>query len=109
MASVKFLSFHASHFGTLMPAPSVLEIEKINMAAMADPSPRLEVVPDNLVNKKLKIIADYRGGLMYLEGGLTIHRFDPKTGGVNGYTDWPIEGTIESVKIGDWIAEVEFV
>lgn len=109
MVSVKFLSFTQNSFGNLMPAPSVSESNQIQFDMEADPTPHIDPTPDNLLNKELKIISDYRGGLLYLEGGVAIHRFDPKTEGVNGYTSWPIPGSTENVKVGEWIGVVAYL
>ena len=110
MATVKFLTFRAMpHTGNLMPAPSVRECEEISAAYAADTSPQLTWDPDALVNKELKVITTYRGNLVYLEGGLAFHRFDPKSPGANGYSSWPAKGTVEEVHAGNWVAEVEYV
>jgi hypothetical protein len=110
MATVKFLTFRAMpHAGNLMPAPSVRECEEISAAYAADTSPQLTWDPDALVNKELKVITTYRGNLVYLEGGLAFHRFDPKSPGANGYSSWPAKGTVEEVHAGNWVAEVEYV
>jgi len=109
MATVKFLSFRASNIGNLMPAPNVRECDEISAAYAADTSQQLEWDPDALVNKELKVIATYRGNLVYLEGGLTFHRFAPKSPGANGHSSWPAKGTVEEVKGGDWIADVEYM
>ena len=109
MASVKFISFDRQTECMLEPAPSIMEEEAISQARKADTSPRLSVDPEKLMNKTVKIIADYRGALLYTEGGLKIHRFAPKAGFCNQYTGHPILGTIEDVKVGDWFAQVEFV
>jgi hypothetical protein len=109
MASVKFISFTQKSFGGLMPAPSVRETEQIHLDMEASDTPRIDPTPDNLLNKELKIISSYRGCLLYLEGGIAIHRFDPKTGGANGYTSWPTPGSTENVSIGKWIWVVEYL
>jgi len=47
---------------------------------------------------------------MWLEGGPTITRHDPKTEGGHGYAGWPPVGIREEVLLGEnWIADVEFV
>jgi hypothetical protein len=109
MEAVKFLSFSECTLPYLMPAPSVRDCEEISEAMAADQTPRLELNPDALLNKELKVIATYRGCLMYLEGGQMIHRIDPKTVGGNGYAGWPSKGITETVRIGGWRAEVEYV
>ena len=109
MASVKFISFDRQTECMLEPAPSIMEEHEIYEALKADTTPRLSIDPEKLLNKTVKIIADYRGGLLYTEGGLKIHRFAPKAGFCNQYTASPLLGTIEDVKVGDWFAQVEFV
>ena len=106
---VKFVSFLRECGGNLCPAPNVQETEEIFSVLSKDTSPRLEIDSEKLVNVTLKILTGYRGGLLYLEGGLTIFRFEPKTVHGNGYTSHPAVGVIETVKVGEWIAEVEYV
>jgi len=106
---VKFVSFLRECSGNLCPAPNVQEIEVIYSILSKDTSPRLEIDPEKLVNATLKILTGYRGALLYLEGGLNIFRLEPKTEFGNGYTSPPIVGVIETVKVGEWLAEVEYV
>ena len=107
--SVKFLSFQPCTFGNLRPAPSVTEMNTINDAIMADTTPRLASTPEDLQDKVLKIIGDYRAGLLWLEGGVIAMRVATKTEGGNGYSGWPPIGLRETVQLDDWTAEVEFV
>lgn len=109
MAGVKFISFTQAPVCMLEPAPSIRDITAIYEAYDADTTPRLEIDPVKLVNTTVKVIADYRGSLLYTEGGLKIHRFAPTTGFINQYTGWPVSGTSETVRIGDFYAKVEFV
>ena len=106
---VKFIAFPRMCPGNLFPAPNVQETTVIYSILSKDTSPRLEVEPGKLINATLKILTGYRGALLYLEGGLNIFRFEPKTEFGNGYTSPPTVGLIETVKIGEWIAEVEYV
>lgn len=106
---VKFIAFPRMSSGNLCPAPNVQESEVIYGILAQDTSPRLEVEPGKLINATLKILTGYRGGLLYLEGGVNIFRFEPKTEFGNGYTSPPTVGLIETVKVGEWIAEVEYV
>jgi hypothetical protein len=108
MSGVKFISFEAAGGCLLEPAPSIQDEEGIYAAMVEDKTPRLEIDPVKLVNTTVKVIADYRGKLLYTEGGLKIHRFAPSTGFINQYTGWPVPGTSETVKIGDFYAKVEF-
>lgn len=107
--SVKFLSFLPNTFGGLRPAPNVTETAYISAAVAADPTPRLSPAPEDLQNKQLKIIANYRGALMWLEGGVVVYRHDPKTEGGGVYAGCPTIGLKETVLLNEWSAEVEFV
>ena len=109
MSGVKFISFDRQTECMLEPAPSAAEEKAIFEALAADKTPRLEVNPAILLNKTVKIITDYRGGLLYTEGGLKIHRYAPKSGFFNQYARAPIVGTTENVKVGGWFAKIEFV
>ena len=95
--------------GNLFPAPNVQETTVIYSILSKDTSPKLEVEPGKLINATLKILTGYRGALLYLEGGVNIFRLEPKTEFGNGYTSPPTVGLIETVKVGEWIAEVEYV
>ena len=106
---VKFIAFPRMCSGNLCPAPNVQESEVIYSILSQDTSPRLEVEPGKLINATLKILTGYRGALLYLEGGVNIFRFEPKTAFGNGYTSPPTVGLIETVKVGEWIADVEYV
>jgi len=106
---IKFIAFPRMCQGNLCPAPNVQETEAIYNILSKDTSPRLEVEPGKLINASLKILTGYRGSLLYLEGGLNIFRFEPKTLYGNGYTSPPTVGLIETVKVGEWLAEVEYV
>jgi hypothetical protein len=108
MSGVKFISFDSRATGMLEPAPSIMEEAAIYKALREDTTPRLEAEPETLLNKTVKIIADYRGGLLYTEGGLKIHRYAPSSG-FNQYAGAPIIGTTENVKVGGWFAKIEFV
>ena len=107
--SIKFLSFLPAIFGGLRPAPNVAETEYISAAVAADTTPRFDPTPEDLQDKELKIIANYRGALMWLEGGVVVYRHDPKTEGGGGYAGWPPVGLKETVLLNDRSAEVEFV
>jgi len=90
--AVKFISFERSATaGPLAPAPNVRETDEIYDALASDKTPPLDIDPDVLTNKTLKILIDHRGVLFYLQGGLRIYRLEPTR-----------------VRIGDWIATVTF-
>jgi hypothetical protein len=107
---VKFLSFRPITIGNLRPTPNVTEWEAIRACLDADETPRIEPTPEGLEGKELNILTSYRSAVMWLEGGATICRHDPKTAGGHGYAGWPPVGIKEEVLVGnDWVAEVEFV
>ena len=107
---VKFLSFAPGAFGGLRPTPNVTEAEAIRVTLDADKTPRLKSTPEDLQGKELKILSSYRSALMWLEGGPSITRHDPKTAGGHGYAGWPPVGLKEEVLLGeDWVTEVEFL
>ena len=107
--SVKFLSFTPITIGNLRPTPNVTEWEAIRAAVDADKTPRLEPTPEGLQDKELKVLANYRGWVLWLEGGIVITRCDAKTVGGHGCAGWPTNGLKETVLLEDWTAEVEFV
>jgi len=106
---IKFLSFRPCMIGNLRPAPNVVEMEEIHSVMATDATPRIEPTPDNLQDKVLKVIANYRGAVLWLEGGVVITRWEPKTVCGNGYNGWPANGLKENVLLDNLIAEVEFV
>jgi hypothetical protein len=108
--SVKFLSFHPLNIGNLRPTPNVTEWEAIRETLATDTTPHIEPTPEALQDKELKVLANYRGWVLWLEGGVTITRCSPKTAGGHGCAGWPPAGLKEEVLVGnDWAAEVEFV
>jgi hypothetical protein len=108
--TVKFLSFAPCTFGNLRPAPNVTETADISAAVEADPTPRIDPTPEDLQDKELAIITNYRGYLLWLAGGVVVYRHDPKTEGGGPYAGWPPIGLKESVLVGEnWVAEVEFM
>ena len=106
---VKFLQFTMSGSPGLAPTPNVSEEMEISSVLSKDETPRLSRDPEVLTGKTLKILANYRQALLHLEGGLAIVRIAPVNGRVNQYTTDPVPGTKETVTLGDWYAEVEFV
>ena len=110
MPSIKFVSFDMNNAAGLAPAPSIAEEEAIREVLKGDMTPKLEWTPEALLNKELKILTDYRGGLLYTEGGLQVVRINVDRSLIfNQYTGFPEVGTRETVKIGDWYATVEYV
>ena len=107
--TVKFLSFRPLNIGNLRPTPNVAEWEAISACLAADTTPPLEPTPEALKDKELNVLANYRGGVLWLEGGVSITRCSPKTAGGHGCAGWPPSGLKEEVLLNDWAAEVEFV
>ena len=106
---VKFLSFTPIVVGNLRPTPNVTELEAIRATLAADTTPRLDPTPEDLRDEELKILANYRGWVLWLEGGVTVTRCSPKTPGGHGCAGWPPTGLTETLLLDDWTAEVEFV
>jgi len=107
MTSVKFLSFKERDFGNLAPCPNVDEMRHIAEVMKGDPTPRLKRHPGDLLDKELKVLADYRGSVLYIEGGVDIVRLSPKT--INLWAYPPKKGDRETVIVGEWVAEIEYV
>ncbi len=109
--TLKFLSFQPRvNSNNLAPAPSTRDWEEITEVLRTDTSERLEVSPDKLTGKTVKILTSYRGGTLYTEGGLSIVRYEPKTCGVNEYSGWPIKGLVENVIVNrNWYADIEYM
>ena len=95
--------------GNLRPTPNVAEWEAIRAVIDADTTPRLTATPEALQGKELKVLADYRGWVIWLEGGIVITRWEPKTEGGQGCAGWPTNGLKENVLLNDCAAEVEFL
>ena len=108
MPALKFLSFHPDLYGPgLWPAPNIREVDEINAELEKDTMERQPIDPEVLTNKSFGILADYRGYILYLQGGLRVNR--SLADGVNGYCYYPVKGQKEEVRIGDWWADVEYV
>jgi hypothetical protein len=109
--TLKFLRFQPRvNSNSLAPAPSTRDWEEIAEALKTDATERLEVSPENLTGKTVKILTTYRGGIIYAEGGLSIVRYEPKTCGVNEYLGWPIKGLVENVIVNNnWYADIEYM
>jgi hypothetical protein len=68
---------------------------------------RLKRHPDDLLDKELKVLTDYRGSVLYLEGGVDIVRLYPKT--IHLWAHPPKKGDQETAIVGEWVAEIEYV
>ena len=82
----------------LCPAPSVRDWEEIKEARDNDPTPDFKNISD-FVGKPLEILTTYRGWNLYLQGGVTVIRTDPKTHGGNGLVSLPDKKTVEPGRI----------
>ena len=107
MTTLKFLNFRENPYPGLWPAPNVREMDEIDAELAKDTMPKQTVDPEQLTNKEFKILTDYRGSLLFLEGGLRVYR--TWADGVNGYAYFPVKGQREEVKIGNWYADAEYI
>ena len=93
----------------LWPAPSVLDWEHIGNATSTDPMPRITDI--NFMNSPMKILTDYRGMLLFVEGGIQVYRV--RGAGVNQYRYYPVIGSEEEVYVRvngeEYIAQVTYV
>ena len=87
-------SIIATNFGNLAPAPSVRDWEEIREALDSDTTPRF-TSPAEFLGLPLEVLATYRGGLIYLAGGVVFYRLSPTTQIGNGYTSMPTSNVIE--------------
>ena len=85
---VEVLDLYRINDSPLFPAPSARDFELIQNKPYNNLS---------LQDQPLEVLFDYRGGLLYLENGAQVYRYDPSSEGGNGYTGLPV--TDESVYI----------
>ena len=89
-------------------APSVRDCENIKTATEGKDEP---AITDPMA-QPIEVLADYRGHLLYCNGGVYVHRDSPTTQGVNGYTHLPPSGHEEDVYLscagGKFVARVRF-
>ena len=110
--SIKFITLgERIDGGMLAPAPSVREWESIKEVLDKDTHP-LVMTQEDLMSKPLKILESYRGGILYLEGGVSVINCGGKN--YNGYTAY--EKGLTNVRIfwpgGEgfqYYADVEFL
>ena len=109
MPTIMFTSVIPCPAEMLWPAPNVIEWEYIGHATATDPMPR--VTDTNFMNSPMKILTDYRGALLFVEGGIQVYR--PRGAGVNQYMYYPVIGTDEEVYVRvngvEYIAQVTYV
>ena len=97
----------------LAPAPSLRDWESIKEALDKDLTPKFKTISD-FVGKPLEILDTYRGHNLYLQGGVTVIRIDPKTPGGNGLVSLPNQKTVEHGRIiwgteAAYECEIEYV
>ena len=70
--SIKFITLGERIDGCMLtPAPSVRDWEYIKEALDKDTHPQV-MTKDELLAKPLKVLETYRGGILYLEGGVSV-------------------------------------
>lgn len=79
----------------LVPAPNVTESEDISRILNRHQVSEIT----NLMAGPITILTQYRGWVVYCEGGVTMYRNSPLLPGGNGYAGYPIPWTIEEVTI----------
>lgn len=89
-------------------APSVRDCENITKALEGKTEPAIT----DPTAQPIEVLADYRGSLLYCNGGVYVHRDSPTTTGANGYLYFPASGTEEDVYLscsaGGFSARVRF-
>jgi hypothetical protein len=72
MSSIKFITLGERIDGNMLtPAPSVRDWEYIKEELDKDTHPRVMTV-EELLAKPFKVLESYRGGILYLEGGISV-------------------------------------
>lgn len=107
---IEILSLDATPISPLMPAPNVTEYEYISEYLRADTRP---VIKDLATAGLIEILANYRGYLLYCNGGVMVYRNNPKTPGGHGRVGMPEPGIEEDVfivaKSGNFYAKVVYL
>ena len=103
--TIMFTSIRPSLTNMLWPAPNVLDWEHIGNATSTDPMPR--ITDTDFMISPMKILTDYRGTLLFVEGGIQVYRVR----GAGVY--YPIIGSEEEVYVRvngkEYIAQVKYV
>lgn len=101
----KILSLESMAYPPLLPAPSVTDSEFIS-AALAQ-TPRTD---KDLMDGPHKVVTSYRGGLVYLDNGAVMYRYDSEASGANGHLGAPVgeEGCYVGHRGGWWRARVAY-
>jgi hypothetical protein len=89
------LSFKPITASPLAPAPSVRDVDYITEHLSHDTTPTIT----DLMAGPIEVLADYRGVMLYCEGGVSVHRINPLTHGGNGMTSAPAINSDEEVII----------
>ena len=79
----------------LQPAPSITEWDYISKATSPTIGTRGPFDPAKALLEDYNIVADYRGGVFWIDEGWKVIRTNPCRGGVNQYTTWPAKGDQE--------------
>ena len=100
------LSYEPCTFTYLTPAPNATEVEEITRILKENAS---EPITD-LTAQSIKVLAHYRGYMLYCQGDVTVYRYAPNSDGVNGHSYMPDHGTEEDVVInGQFMARVRYM
>ena len=109
---VKLLSYVPATGGILWPAPSVRDIEHIRYVLDEDPTPTF-TSPEDMIMRPLKVLTDYRGALMFVQGDVQVFRYAPRTEWYNGIAVFPGPGGVEDCRVYvggvEYMAKIEFV
>jgi hypothetical protein len=84
----------ATTWGGLAPAPSVRDCDEMKEIFAADATPRFTSMAE-FIGAPLELLTTYRGWLIYLAGGVSLHRTNPSTDGGNGYCCLPDRNVTE--------------
>lgn len=109
---IRLLDYTPATGGILWPAPSVRDHEHFQIALEMDTTPPL-VHPEDMHMRVFKVLCDYRGALLYVEGGVQVFRYAPRSEWYNGSTCFPVPGTIEDCRMyvggTEYMSRIEFV
>lgn len=101
---LQVLSYTPLEFEYLSPAPSITTLDRISDTLNEDKSKPIT----NLTAAPIKILTNYRGHMLYCQGGVTVHRYAAE--GINEYAISPIAGEEEDVIInGQFKARVKYM
>lgn len=72
--------------------------EEMKEALKADTTPHF-TSPAEFIGLPLELLTTYRGNLIYLAGGIEVHRHAPSTTGGNGYSSLPTSNVTEKASM----------